>query len=90
MKNRIQEACFSLFVLFLLSIVFSTAVFMCMLFMPFVSIAIFVLAVREIIIWKRNKKLSLEKRKTTKEVTRSQSSESIIRYMHLNISEHVA
>jgi hypothetical protein len=53
MKNRIKEACFSFLALFLFACGFSAALFIGMLLMPFAFIAVFVLAIREIIIWKR-------------------------------------
>jgi hypothetical protein len=91
MKNRIREACFSFLALFLMACGISAAVCIGMLLMPFAFIAVFVLAIREIIIWKRNKHLSVKKRKATKEVTISQPGKGIVRYMSIhNKNERVA
>ena len=91
MKNRICETCFSFLALFLMACGISVAIFTGMLFMPLAFIAVFALAVREIIVWKRNKKLSAEESKIHREVAASQSGKGTIRYMHnLNSHERVA
>ena len=90
MKNRIREACFSFLALFLMACGFSAVVFIGMLLMPFAFIAVVVLAVREIIIWKRNNNV-VEKRKAVKAVMAQEPNKGIIRYMpNLNRNERVA
>lgn len=61
MKNQIAEACFTFLALFLMACGIAAAIFIGMLLMPVAFIAIFVLAIREIIIWKRKARATKEK-----------------------------
>jgi len=53
MKSKVFEACFTFLALFLFACGFAATVFIGMMLMPIAFMAVFVLAIREIIIWKR-------------------------------------
>lgn len=80
MKNKIIEACFIFLALFLFACGFAAAVFMGMMLMPVAFVAVFVLAIREIIIWKRRMPL-IENNKADKDRSVGVQRQAIIRHI---------
>lgn len=80
MKNKIIEACFTFLALFLFACGFAAAVFIGMMLMPLAFVAVFGLAFREIIIWKRKMPL-IENNKADKDKSARIQRQAIIRHI---------
>jgi len=81
MSNRICEACFSFLAIILMACGLAAALFISMLLMPFAFITVLVLAVREVVIWKRNEKLTKEKNIVMKAIAVQRKRKTVVRYM---------
>lgn len=58
MKSKVKEVCFTFLALFLFACGFAAIIFIGTMLMPIAFIAVFLLAIKEIIIWKRTTKLA--------------------------------
>jgi hypothetical protein len=90
MKNKIIESCFAFLALFLFACGFAAAVFIGMMLMPVAFVSVFVLAIREIIMWKRKMPL-IENNKADKDRSVGIQRQATIRHIFtVQKNEHVA
>jgi Flp pilus assembly protein TadB len=91
MKSQIAEACFTFLAIFLFACGIAAVIFIGMLLMPVAFAAIFVLAIREIIIWKRKTRETKQKDKVFRPAFVQKKSEAILRHMAtVKNNQHVA